>query len=80
MTAAKLIAARHRLGYTQSELAVELGISRSAVDKMERGQRPIERRTDLAIRYLLTGQRRPGSSQTKTTPPSFPYPAIPRYP
>jgi len=52
-TPAKLRAARRALGWTQPYLAEELGLTRDAVAKMEAGVRPIERRTDLAIRYLL---------------------------
>lgn len=52
MTPTQLKAARKRLGLSQTTLADELGISRSGVQKMELGQRPIERRTVLAVMYL----------------------------
>lgn len=52
-TPAKLRAARRRLGLSQREMAEALGLSREAIQTMEYGTRPIERRTDLALRYLL---------------------------
>ena len=52
MNPTQLIAARKRLGLTQPQLAEALGITTSAIWRMEKGQRPIEKRTELAIRYL----------------------------
>lgn len=47
---------RHKLGWSQIKLAKELGISESAIVKMEAGDRPIEKRTILALRYLEMSQ------------------------
>ena len=43
---------RHHLGWSQARLAEELGLSESAIVKMEAGNRPIEKRTVLALKYL----------------------------
>lgn len=52
MQADDLKALRRNLGMTQAELAAELGLSMNFVSMMERGEKPIERRTELAVRYL----------------------------
>ena len=49
----KLLQARLKLGLTQQGLADALGMSRVMVGLMERGERPIERRTWLAVQHLL---------------------------
>jgi DNA-binding transcriptional regulator YiaG len=46
--------ARHKLEWTQQEMAYELGLCRQHVSDMERGRQPIERRTWLSVLYLLT--------------------------
>jgi transcriptional regulator with XRE-family HTH domain len=43
---------RKSMGWTLAKLAEELGMSEPFVGLMERGQRPIEKRTELAIRFL----------------------------
>lgn len=40
---------RHHLGWSQARLAKELGLSESAIVKMEAGNRPIEKRTSLTV-------------------------------
>jgi DNA-binding XRE family transcriptional regulator len=40
-------------GWTQDELAEAIGVSRVLIGQMERGQAPIERRTELAVRYVV---------------------------
>lgn len=45
-------ALRKSIGWTQDQLASAIGMSRVSVGLMERGQTPIERRTELAVRYL----------------------------
>ncbi len=43
---------REKLKLTRAELAEALGMTRNAVLKMERGERPITRVTELAIQHL----------------------------
>jgi transcriptional regulator with XRE-family HTH domain len=45
---------RKALRLDQHELARKLGISQSAVSKMETGERAITRRTELQLRQLLS--------------------------
>lgn len=52
MTADQFTDARKRLGWTQARLAQELDITLSAVWRMEKGRRPISRRTELAMKWL----------------------------
>lgn len=53
MTGAELRETRQSLGLSQQALADELGLSRRMIIAMEKGEKPIERRTELAVRYLL---------------------------
>ena len=53
--------ARRALGLSQVALAEALGLSRSAIQHMESGIRPIERRTVLAIRWLLDRREKTAS-------------------
>lgn len=48
----ELKALRNAAGLTQAEMANAIGLSRVTVGLMERGGAPIERRTELSIRYL----------------------------
>jgi DNA-binding XRE family transcriptional regulator len=48
-----LKAARKMLGLNQDQLAQALGLSRVFVGMMERGEKAIELRTELAVRYLI---------------------------
>ena len=52
MTGEQLRAIRKALGWTTEKLAGALGMSRAFVGEMERNKRPIERRTELAARYI----------------------------
>ena len=52
MTPAQLKAHRRRLGLTQAALAKALGVTLSAVEKWEGGQRPISRVVELALEAL----------------------------
>ena len=45
-------AARKSLGWTQQQLADALGMSRKAIVEMEGGKAPIEKRTELAARWI----------------------------
>jgi transcriptional regulator with XRE-family HTH domain len=53
MTDHELREARLSLGLSQQALGDALGMSRENVSRMEAGKKPIERRTELAVRYLL---------------------------
>lgn len=53
----QLRALRKALGFTQSELAVELDFSPGFIGEMERGEKAIERRTEYAVRYMLHRER-----------------------
>jgi transcriptional regulator with XRE-family HTH domain len=53
MNGADIRKARKRLIMTQAELAEALGIQRNSVARMEIGNRPVMRMTELAIKYLL---------------------------
>lgn len=59
MTPAELKSARKALGLSQQGLADALGMHRSMIGYMETGRGPkgvpvaIERRTELAVKYLL---------------------------
>lgn len=43
---------RKGLGWTLARMAEEIGMSETYVGQMERGLKPIEKRTALAARYL----------------------------
>lgn len=52
-------AIRKGLGLTQDQMAAELGLTPNFISMMEGGKKPIERRTELAARYLaLKGNER----------------------
>jgi DNA-binding XRE family transcriptional regulator len=53
MTGADVRRARKWLKMTQAELADRLGIQRNTVTRMEIGNRPVMKTTELAIKYLL---------------------------
>ena len=66
MNPEELLAARCKLGLSQREMGGAIGLSREAISSMERGKRPIELRTVLAIRYrIIQAGRRAVSRQTK---------------
>jgi len=52
MQGSELKAIRVALGMTQAMLAEELGLTTTFIGLMERDAKPIERRTELAMRYL----------------------------
>lgn len=52
MQGEELRSIRKELGWTIADLAKQLDMSETYVGQMERGQKPIERRTELAARYL----------------------------
>jgi DNA-binding XRE family transcriptional regulator len=53
MTGMELIKLRKRLSMTQTNLARAVGMKRKSVILMERGEEPILRTTELAVRLLL---------------------------
>jgi DNA-binding XRE family transcriptional regulator len=53
MQGSELKACRERMSLTQGQLADELGLSPQFIGMMERGEKPIEVRTELAVRFLL---------------------------
>ena len=53
MKGKELKEARQKLGLSQSALAYAIGMSRVMIGLMERGDKPIEKRTELAIWCLL---------------------------
>lgn len=52
MQADELKAIRKAMGMTQGAFAAALGLTGTFIGLMERGERPIERRTAFAARYL----------------------------
>lgn len=52
MTGEELRGIRKTLGWTLERMGDEIGLSKAFVGMMERGEKPIERRTELAARYL----------------------------
>ena len=56
MQAEELRALRKRAGLTQGQLAEAVGLSQGYIGEMERGEKPIERRTELAVLFV-TGHR-----------------------
>jgi DNA-binding XRE family transcriptional regulator len=43
---------RRQIGASQAELGDAIGLSRVTIGLMERGDAPIEKRTELAVRYV----------------------------
>jgi transcriptional regulator with XRE-family HTH domain len=54
MQGSELKDARKALGMTQAELANALGLSNAFIGMMERGEKAVEKRTELAVRYLYS--------------------------
>ena len=53
----ELKALRKAAGMTQADFADAIGMSRKAVNEMEAGKAPIERRTEIAARVLLADRQ-----------------------
>ena len=53
MTGEEMRRARLRLKLTQKQLGEQLGVHKNSVARMERGEFPIIRTTELAVKYLL---------------------------
>lgn len=52
MTGGEMRALRLRAGFSQAKLATAIGMSRESIGRMERSSDAIEKRTELAIRYI----------------------------
>lgn len=52
MTGEEMKALRQRTGLSQAALAAAMGMSRESIGRMERSGEPVERRTELALRYI----------------------------
>ena len=65
MTGQELKHARGRLKLTQKELGAELGIHKNSVARMERGEFPIIRTTELAVKYLLLMETKKGGRENE---------------
>jgi len=53
MTGAGLRKMREQLRMTQEQLAEAIGMQKNSIARMERGERPIRKHTELAVKYLL---------------------------
>jgi DNA-binding XRE family transcriptional regulator len=65
MTGQELKLARTTLAMTQKELGETLDLAKNTVARAERGEIPIHRTTELAIKYLLLMRKRKGG-KTRT--------------
>ena len=60
MTGKGLKRARLRLKMTQKELGKALGVHKNSVARMERGEFPVIRTTELAVKFLLIMESKKG--------------------
>jgi transcriptional regulator with XRE-family HTH domain len=65
MTATEFAAARKRLGMTQREMELLLGIRRDTISKIERGKTKPGRAVILLLQALLDGYRPAGHQLTR---------------
>jgi len=63
MTGKELRRERLRLNMTQKELGEGLGIHKNSVARMERGEFPVIRTTELAVKYLLIMESKKGGKK-----------------
>jgi transcriptional regulator with XRE-family HTH domain len=54
LTGRELRKIRLRLGLTQAQMTVRLDLDRRTIGRYERGERPVPRVVELAVRYLLS--------------------------
>jgi len=52
MTGDEMRLLRRKVGLSQAALGAEIGLSRESIGRMERGGEGVERRTELAVRYV----------------------------
>lgn len=64
MSGKELKRARLRLKMTQKELGKALGVHKNSVARMERGEFPVIRTTELAVKYLLVMESKKGGRNT----------------
>jgi DNA-binding XRE family transcriptional regulator len=65
MTPTELKQARESLGMTQDALAAALGLSRSAIARMEAGQSRIVKAIDLAVKWLKANPEETGGPKQR---------------
>jgi len=65
MTGDALRARRTRRAMTQADLAALLGVSPNTVARWERGELPIRRLSDLALRHVLGGHHEDAGRATR---------------
>lgn len=71
MTGKELKRARLRLKMTQKELGEALGVHKNSAARMERGEFPIIRTTELAVKYLLIMETKKGGRKNERHRKSF---------
>lgn len=52
MTGEEMKVLRRKAGLSQAELGAAIGMTRESIGRMERTRHPVERRTELAVRYV----------------------------
>jgi DNA-binding XRE family transcriptional regulator len=52
MTGQEMRALRLQTGYSQAELGAAIGMSRETIGRMERSKHQVEKRTELALKYI----------------------------
>jgi transcriptional regulator with XRE-family HTH domain len=68
MQGSDLRRARKALGKTQREFAEALGLNKNTVARAERDEIPIQRTTELAVKYLLVMEtKKKGKKDGQTT-------------
>ena len=55
MTGEEMKVLRLKAGLSQAELGAAIGRTRESIGRMERTRHPVERRTELAVRYVAEG-------------------------
>jgi DNA-binding XRE family transcriptional regulator len=65
MTGQELKQTRATLAMTQKELGQALDLAKNTVARAERGEIPIQRTTELALKYLLLVRKRRGGKSRR---------------
>jgi transcriptional regulator with XRE-family HTH domain len=66
MTGEEMKSIRVSAGLSQAELAAAIGMTRESIGRMERSGEAVERRTELAIRYIAEFGARPERTLAQT--------------